>query len=406
MKQYQSLLTMLVCMLGICTQTTSAQDHDRFVTLPVEHAREFTAFVLSFDGLADNVALGVPVWVAYELAKTPSDLGPSRARPRKWTTDPDLFAAGIAPNDDSYRGSGYSRGHMAMKSHAGRMGSTADRETFTVLNACPQMQSMNAGVWLSLETATGYWADMYDRVWIVCGPVYYTNHHKTWIGDEGEVPVAVPDAFFKIVIKDAEQPGRIDVLAFLVPMYGDGDHSKRNANITPYLTSIDTIEALTGIDFLTAIEDSTESEIEMKIFTRLWPTTHGKDFVSQSVSIAPESAVPKKQDRQLGEGPHGLQPTPADAELARIIIEAGWTYTMPEPKSRTAAWDNKNANTTWWPGYWRNINTNKYSRRQPSKQYGFTGDGIYDSKWRRGGPPSLLPSDIEWLCSTGGGPPR
>ena len=33
----------------------------------------------------------------------------------KWFTDPDLFTSGVAANDNSYRNSGFDRGHMAMK---------------------------------------------------------------------------------------------------------------------------------------------------------------------------------------------------------------------------------------------------------------------------------------------------
>ena len=47
-------------------------------------------------------------------------------KPRpKWFTDDDLFDAGLAPNDDSYRGSGFDRGHLAMKLLVERLGQDA-----------------------------------------------------------------------------------------------------------------------------------------------------------------------------------------------------------------------------------------------------------------------------------------
>ena len=138
---------------------TNRHDHDRFVTRPTEAVRDFEAFTLSFDTDADGVALGVPDWVAYELRRDPSPGSKSASRPSRWSTDADLHRRRLAPDDSSYRNSGYSRGHMCMKSHAGRIGPSADRETHTVLNACPQMQAMNGGVWLAIENPTGRRSD-------------------------------------------------------------------------------------------------------------------------------------------------------------------------------------------------------------------------------------------------------
>ena len=242
--------------------------HDKFVTQPTDISREFAAFTVSFDGNDDEVALGVPEWVAYEL-KAMTKKPKSNSRPSRWSTDEALHAERIAPNDSSYRNSGYSRGHMCMKSHASRMGPAADRETHTVLNACPQMQSMNAGVWLAIENLTGTWANENGSVWIVTGPIFTSDQYQ-WIGDRDEVPVAVPDAFFKIV---ARQKGDVvEVLAFIVPMNGDSNHGRQTADVRPYLTSVDIIEALTGLDFLTALPDPQEKIVEQKIATQLWNT--------------------------------------------------------------------------------------------------------------------------------------
>lgn len=39
---------------------------------------------------------------------------------------------------------------------------------------------------------------------------------------------------------------------------------------TPYLTSVDVIEALTGLDFLPNVSDDVEAEIESVVQVRLW----------------------------------------------------------------------------------------------------------------------------------------
>ena len=237
--------------------------------------KKFRAYTSYFDGPDDDDGdgqpdmLGVPHWVAYELRAEPAGLGPAPGRPSKWITDPSLHEARIAPDDDTYRGSGFSRGHMCMKDHAWRLGEAADWNKHTVLNACPQDQRMNGGAWLGLEILTGHWADTYGSVWIICGPVFLQASPRQWIGDEDEVPAAVPDAFFKIVVRES-QTGTIDARAFLFPMYGDENYGRTSADLRPFLTSVDTIEALTGQDFLTELDDAAEDALERVVWTQLW----------------------------------------------------------------------------------------------------------------------------------------
>ena len=251
-------------------------NHDRFDTQPKDIIREFRAYTTSFDsdddnngdGMGDN--WGIPEWVAYELRAAPPNLGAAPDRPRTWITDAALHTQGVAPDDNSYKNSGYSRGHMCMKTHAWRLEANADWNTHIVLNACPQIQRMNNGVWKGLEQATGKWADKYDVVWIICGPIIFNDRTPSeWIGDPGEVKVAVPDAFYKIVVKDALNGG-LDVLAFIFPMYGGDDYGRSTADLEPYLTSVDTIEALTGLDFLFNVNDEIEKKVERIVQTELW----------------------------------------------------------------------------------------------------------------------------------------
>ena len=153
--------------------------HDRFNTQPKDIIRCFRAYTVSFDGQDDNDGdgspdrWGIPEWVTYEMRKTPENLGKGPKRPSPWITDKALYATKIAPHDKSYGGSGFSRGHMCMKSHAWRLGENADWNTHTVINACPQYQKLNAGSWLALEFKTGEWADQFGKVWIICGPVVH-----------------------------------------------------------------------------------------------------------------------------------------------------------------------------------------------------------------------------------------
>ena len=248
-------------------------EHDRFDTRPRDLMKEFRAFVTCFDSPDDDNGdgtpdtLGVPHWVAYELRAYTQKL-PRRNRPSPWMTERKWYRRRLAPGDDSYRGSGYSRGHLCMKSHASRLGAYADWNTHTTVNAVPQLQSHNVGPWLRLENMTADWADVYGAVWIVAGPVFADRTPSRWIGDGEEIRVAVPDALYKIVIKASDDPYRPDVLAFMFP------HEKKPAvgwpELTSYVVSVDRIEVQTGLDFLTVLPDEAEADVESTAGTVLW----------------------------------------------------------------------------------------------------------------------------------------
>jgi hypothetical protein len=60
------------------------------------------------------------------------------------------------------------------------------------------------------------------------------------------------------------------VLEFIYPQEGNCLQEERWNSHTPYLTSVDIIEVLTGIDFLVGLPDDIEEAIERVIQIRLW----------------------------------------------------------------------------------------------------------------------------------------
>ena len=264
-------------------------NHTKYAPIPNQNdiVRQFRAYTTCFDGDDDDNGDGIsdkwaiPHWVAYEIKEYPGELEKAPDRPSEWITDIDLFNQDIAPKDESYHFSrqwrrdnpdspqlGYDRGHMCMKYHAWRLGEKADWNTHSVLNACPQKANLNQGIWLDLENRTAEWADDFNSVWIITGPIVFNNTPSKWLGQAGEVPVAIPDAFFKIVVR--EIGGQPDVLAFIYPQEGIGYKRSGGYDHTPYLTSVDIIEVLTGLDFFPNVDDSIEEEIESVMQRRLW----------------------------------------------------------------------------------------------------------------------------------------
>ena len=264
-------------------------NHTKYAPIPNQNdiVRQFRAYTTCFDGDDDDDGDGVPdkwaipEWVAYEIKKYPGELPKGPKRPSPWITDLNLFNQGIAPKDESYAFSkawreanpnnpqlGYDRGHMCMKQHAWRLGANADWNTHTVLNACPQKSKLNQGIWLDLEKKTAEWADEYGEVWIIDGPVIFNRKPSKWLGQEGEVPVAIPDAFFKIVVREVDD--HLEVLAFIYPQDGIDYKKQGSYDHTPYLTSVDIIEALTGLDFFPTVPEGIQADIEEVIQTQVW----------------------------------------------------------------------------------------------------------------------------------------
>jgi len=122
-------------------------------------------------------------------------------------------------------------------------------ETFLFTNICPQDHELNSGLWNDIEQRCRTWANRYGDVYIVCGPVYTDDDHETM----GPNKVAVPDAFFKVVLCTN---GTAKGIGFICPNEPIRDMDEQ------YVKSIDEVESITGIDFFPALPDDVEQDVE------------------------------------------------------------------------------------------------------------------------------------------------
>lgn len=200
-------------------------------------------------------SLANPLWAAYKMVDLPK-IPSSGKRPEKFEVDR-RTSARISP--DAYTGSGYDRGHLAPNyAIATRYGAAAQRETFLMSNIVPQRHALNAGLWRGLEEkiATSYPA-RYGEVWAITGPIF-ASHPKTL--RDG---VAIPDAFFLIVVDENE--GKLRTMAFIVPQ-----ETPANSDPARFLTTIDDVQRRTGLDFLRELEDTAEKQVEQSKASRVW----------------------------------------------------------------------------------------------------------------------------------------
>ena len=191
-------------------------------------------------------------WVAYELKK--SHLSNTNFKRPYFEIDKSVKTK--AAHWRNYKNSGYDRGHLCPAGDRKYSKFTHD-ETFLTSNISPQKHEFNAGVWNRLEQKVRYWASTNDGVFVVTGGVL-KNNLKT-IGDD---KVSVPKQFYKIILDNNN--GKTKVLAFLLP------HKDSNKPLYEFVTSVDNIENLTGIDFFSELSDDVENKIEASSNYKSW----------------------------------------------------------------------------------------------------------------------------------------
>lgn len=190
-------------------------------------------------------------WVAYEL--TAEETEGKEERSDWFAPDP---AIKDSPKHGDYTHSGYDRGHLAPAADM-KWDKQAMEESFYMSNICPQVHGLNAGLWNQLENKVRTWAQRDSAIIVVCGPIVESNPMTI-----GEKRVAVPKQFYKIVASPYNSTPQ--GIAFLF------DNEDLDGALYRYALSIDSIENLTGIDFLYNLPDSLENYIEHNIDPEAW----------------------------------------------------------------------------------------------------------------------------------------
>ena len=133
-----------------------------------------------------------PLIVAERLNRRMLQQGQGLARSDRFYADARVPSFERAELDD-YRGSGYSRGHLAP---AGDMPTPAAMaQSFSLANMVPQDQTHNAGPWASIEADTrAYALRAAGDVFVITGAVFGQGRQRL-IGGR----VAVPTHLFKLV---------------------------------------------------------------------------------------------------------------------------------------------------------------------------------------------------------------
>lgn len=212
------------------------------------HVLHNHGFVVGYSDLRGN-----PLWVEYALSPIDESV-PSLPRPSRFQTDDRAFNK---IKHDDYTKSGYDRGHNAPNYAMSHLyGKEGQQDSFLMTNISPQTPKLNRQFWQRLEAVEAKHFTQFsdNKVWVITGPVFTGSTERL----SSSWRVEIPDAFYKMYItepKDSKKP--LQVLAFLVPQTVKG-----NESLSDFVTTIDTIEEQTGLDFFKDLDDKTEDQLE------------------------------------------------------------------------------------------------------------------------------------------------
>lgn len=202
-----------------------------------------------------NKTTRCPNWVAWKLTADHTD-GPYNRSDYKFHEDMDVPSPRAYYHDYSRNGVGLERGHMCPAGD-NKWSDRAMNESHLLSNICPQNGNLNGGEWKYLEEDCREWAKTYSTIYIACGPIFYNKNHNT-IGDD---KIAVPDAFFKVVLRLGKNP---QALGFIYP------NRACNGGKASYILSVDDVEKVVGMDFFSSLDDKVENKVEQSSNLELW----------------------------------------------------------------------------------------------------------------------------------------
>jgi endonuclease G, mitochondrial len=156
-----------------------------------------------------------------------------------------------------YDAFGYDRGHLAPSADF-RYSKKALSESYLYSNMSPQVAEFNRGRWAELEDVVRQYVIRNNtQVYVVTGGVLKPGLKKI---QRGINKVSIPEQYFKVALDITNQRA----IAFLMP------NAACEYPVMHYACSIDSVEALTGINFFASLPDEEETKLESSFDMNRW----------------------------------------------------------------------------------------------------------------------------------------
>ncbi len=140
-------------------------------------------------------------------------------------------------------------------------------QTFLMTNLIPQAQGNNQGPWNNLEIYCRDLARAGNELYIICGGRGY----KQTIVYSSTVSTTVPAYTWKVILvlpRGDNDIARITTATRVIAVDMPNIEAIRSHDWKTYRTTVDSIEANTGLDFLSNVPTALQSVIEAKVDTQ------------------------------------------------------------------------------------------------------------------------------------------
>lgn len=238
------------------------------VNMPNNYLLEKPQFALSY-----HRSQGKPNWVSWYLA--PKWVG-SAPRQNNFRNDPDLPAGWYQVSNGSYSGSGFDRGHNCPS--ADRTSTVADNSaTFLMTNMIPQSPTNNQQTWATLENYSRALMEAGNELYIIMGSYGKGGSGVVRMSGEPDRPVfaetidqgrvQVPSRVWKVIVvlpRGNNDVSRVSATTRIIAIDTPNDNGM-TSNWGQYRTSVDAIEAATGLDLLSALPSSVQQVVEARV---------------------------------------------------------------------------------------------------------------------------------------------
>jgi DNA/RNA endonuclease G (NUC1) len=215
--------------------------------------------------LSYNCERGTPNWTSWHLDST--WLG-STSRQDDFRADTTVPSGCYQVQGSDYSGSGFDRGHMTPS--ADRTSSVTDNSaTFLMTNMIPQAPDNNQGPWAVLEGYARTLVSQGNEVYIISGGVGTggtgSNGAATTIaGGNVTVPAQTWKVIMVLPIGDNDV-SRVNESTRTFAVIMPNRQGIRTDDWRKYIATVDQVEALTGYDFFSNVNDPVEAVIEARL---------------------------------------------------------------------------------------------------------------------------------------------
>ena len=199
---------------------------------------------------------GIPSWVSWHLES--SDLG--GVGRGDFVADGSLPAGWYQVLPGDYTGSGYDRGHMTPSGD--RTSSRVNNDaTFIMSNIIPQAPDNNQGPWAALENyCRGLLQNGYE--------LYIISGGSGSLGTLAGGKLAIPAVTWKVIVvlpTGDNDASRVTAATRVIGIWMPNVQGIRSTPWENFRVSVDSIEAQTGLNFLSEVAEPAQSIVEAQV---------------------------------------------------------------------------------------------------------------------------------------------